>query len=451
MARRLFGTDGVRGVAGEFLTAELTLALGRAATARAGATAANGSQRPRVLVIRDTRASGEMLEAAVAAGIAAAGGVALLGGVLPTPAAPLLIRRYGFDLGVVLSASHNPWRDNGVKFFGADGDKLSDAVEEEIEALLDEPAAPLAEVGGVTQLHGTLEDYLRELHTRFAGLDLHGRRILLDCANGATHRAAPEIFRRLGAHVDVVADEPDGRNINDGCGSTHIDRLAEAIQAGGHDAGFAFDGDGDRVLAVDRTGAVVDGDELIALAALHLRAQDRLPGNGVAVTVMTNYGFHTAMAQAGIEIATTSVGDRYVLEALRERGWSLGGEQSGHIIELGFAPSGDGIASALLTLEALDGGDLAERHAMEKLPQTLVNVRLPDRAAVERAAAGEEMVAAVEREQETLAGRGRVLVRASGTEPLVRVMVEAPTADEAEAVCERLVERAQSAAVEMAP
>ena len=449
MARRLFGTDGVRGVAGEFLTAELTLALGRAATAR---VAAGGVERPRVLVIRDTRISGEMLEAAVAAGIAAAGGVALLGGVLPTPAAPLLIRRYGFDLGVVLSASHNPYRDNGVKFFGADGDKLSDAVEEEIEALLDGAGGSRspAEVGGITTLHGTLEDYLRELHTRFAGLDLSGRRILLDCANGATAGAAPEIFRRLGAHVDVIADAPDGRNINDGCGSTHVEALAETVVAGGHDAGFAFDGDGDRVLAVDRTGAVVDGDELVALAALHLRAQGKLPGDGVAVTVMTNYGFHTAMAAAGIEVATTAVGDRYVLEALRERGWSLGGEQSGHILELGFAPSGDGIASALLTLEALAGSDLAERHAMEKLPQRLVNVRLSDRAAVDRAAGGAEMVAAIEREQEALAGRGRVLVRASGTEPLLRVMVEAPSEDEADATCARLVRLAETSAVEAA-
>jgi phosphoglucosamine mutase len=446
MARRLFGTDGVRGVAGEFLTAELTLALARAATARVAAGGQDPSGRPRVLVIRDTRASGEMLEAAVAAGIAAAGGVALLGGVLPTPAAPLLVRRYGFDLGVVLSASHNPYRDNGVKFFGADGDKLSDAVEEEIEALLDAPPAVPEEPGGVTTLHGTLEDYLRELHTRFQALDLSGRRILLDCAHGATYRAAPEIFRRLGAHVDVRADAPDGRNINDGCGSTHVEALAEAVTAGGHDAGFAFDGDGDRVLAVDRAGTVVDGDELIALAALHLRAQDRLPGGGVAVTVMTNYGFHTAMAAAGIEVATTAVGDRYVLEALRERGWALGGEQSGHIVELGFAPSGDGIASALLTLEALAGGDLAERHAMEKLPQRLVNVRLPDRAAVERAVDGEEMRTAIARESDALAGRGRVLVRASGTEPLLRVMVEAPSAEEADAACDRLVALAESAA-----
>jgi phosphoglucosamine mutase len=442
VARRLFGTDGVRGVAGEFLTAELTLALARAATTRAGA----GGARPRVLVIRDTRASGEMLEAAVAAGVGAAGGSALLGGVLPTPAAPLLVRRYGFDLGVVLSASHNPYRDNGVKFFGADGDKLSDAVEEEIEALLEEGPAPSAEPGRVTTLHGTLEDYLRELCTRFQALDLAGRRILLDCANGATYRAAPEVFRRLGAHVDVLADAPDGRNINDGCGSTHVEALADAVVAGGHDAGFAFDGDGDRVLAVDRTGTVVDGDELIALAALHLRAQGKLPGDGVAVTVMTNYGFHTAMADAGIEVATTAVGDRYVLEALRERGWTLGGEQSGHIVELGFAPSGDGIASALLTLEALGGRDLAQRDAMEKLPQRLVNVRLPDREAVRRAAEDPHVRAGVAREQEALAGRGRVLVRASGTEPLLRVMVEAPSAEQADEACERLVALAEQAA-----
>jgi phosphoglucosamine mutase len=444
MARRLFGTDGVRGVAGEFLTAELTLALARAATARIA------SERPRVLVIRDTRASGEMLEAAVAAGVAAAGGAALIGGVLPTPAAPLLLRRYGFDLGVVLSASHNPWRDNGVKFFGADGDKLSDAVEEEIEALLDEQPPSPPEPGGVTTLHGTLEDYLRELHTRFAALDLSGRRVLLDCANGATYRAAPEIFRRLGADVEVFADAPDGRNINDGCGSTHVEALAARVAEGAYDAGFAFDGDGDRVLAVDRAGAVVDGDELIALAALHLRAQGKLPGDGVAVTVMTNYGFHTAMAAAGIEVATTAVGDRYVLEALRTRGWTLGGEQSGHIVELGFAPSGDGIASALLTLEALAGGDLADRRAMEKLPQRLVNVRLPDRAAVERAAGDAQLASAVERETDALAGRGRVLVRPSGTEPLLRVMVEAPSEAEAEETCARLIAQAEAAAAQPA-
>jgi phosphoglucosamine mutase len=422
--RKLFGTDGVRGVAGEFLTAELALALARAATAR---VAADASTRPRVLVIRDTRESGEMLEAAVAAGIAAAGGEALLGGVLPTPGAPLLIGRYRFDLAAVLSASHNPYEDNGIKFFGGDGFKLSDATEAEIEGML-ESAPPPARPGRVRRFHGALEDYLRALHERFADLDLGGRRILLDCANGATFEAAPEIFRRLGAHVDVIAAEPDGRNINAGCGSTHLDALRAAMA--GHDAGFAFDGDGDRMLALDRAGGVVDGDELIALAAKHLAVR------GVAVTVMTNYGFHAAMREAGIEVATTPVGDRYVLEELRARDWRLGGEQSGHIIDMGFVPSGDGIASALLAMEALEGGDLHDRHAMEKLPQTLVNVKVRDRTALEHASAVHE---AVEREAAALEGRGRVLLRPSGTEPLVRVMAEAPTPEEADAVCARLV------------
>jgi phosphoglucosamine mutase len=439
LARHLFGTDGVRGVAGEFLTAELSLALARAATQRVQAA------RPRVLVIRDTRESGEMLEAAVAAGIAAAGGEALLGGVLPTPGAPLLIERYGLDLGVVLSASHNPYRDNGIKFFGGDGYKLSDAVEQEIERALESPNGTGAgAVGRVRTLEGALEDYLRALHERFEDLDLTGRRIALDCANGATHRAAPEIFRRLGADVDVLADAPDGRNINAGVGSTHVEALAAHVRAGGHDAGFAFDGDGDRVLAVDRDGAIVDGDELIALAALHLRSAGCLPGEGVAVTVMTNYGFHTAMRAAGVEVATTPVGDRYVLEALRERGWALGGEQSGHIIDTGFVPSGDGVAGALLTLESLEGGDLSERHAMEKLPQRLVNVRFHDRAALTGAVAA--IADDVEAESAALEGRGRVLVRPSGTEPLVRVMVEAPSAEEADAVCGRLVAAVQRAA-----
>jgi phosphoglucosamine mutase len=430
-ARRLFGTDGVRGVAGDVLTAELALALGRAVTTQSPAA------RPRVLVIRDTRESGEMLEAALAAGITSAGGDVLLGGVLPTPAAPLLIGRYGFDLAAVISASHNPYADNGIKFFGPDGYKLSDADEDAIEALLlEQNGTPGGgAIGRVSQLHGTLEDYVRELQTRFGALDLSAVDVLLDCAHGATYRAAPEVFRRLGAKVSVLADEPDGRNINSGCGSTHIEALAAAVVDGGHDLGFAFDGDGDRVLAADRHGQVVDGDELIALAALSLRERGRLQG-GVAVTVMTNYGFHQGMREAGVDVAITSVGDRYVLEELRTRGWSLGGEQSGHIIDMGFVPSGDGIASALLTLEALRGGDLAERAAMQKLPQRLVNVPVADRDAAMHSA---ELAEAVARESEALEGRGRVLVRPSGTEQLVRVMVEAPTDAEADATCDRLV------------
>jgi phosphoglucosamine mutase len=430
LARKLFGTDGVRGVAGELLTAELALALGRAATLQ------SAQATPRVLVIRDTRESGEMLEAALGAGVTAAGGEVLLAGVLPTPAAPLLLLRYGFDLAAVISASHNPYRDNGIKFFAADGFKLSDEAEAAIEARLTETPSAATRIGRLRALHGTQEDYLRALHERFADLDLAGLDVVLDCANGATYRAAPEIFRRLGATVTAVHDAPDGRNINDGCGSTHVDALGQAVVAGGHDVGFAFDGDGDRVLAVDRNGVVVDGDELIALATLHLRDAGRLAGDGVAVTVMTNYGFHAAMREAGVEVATTQVGDRYVLEALRDRGWAIGGEQSGHIIDMGFNATGDGIASALLTLEALRGGDLAERDAMHKLPQRLVNVPVADRDAV---MASPQLGEATEREAQALEGRGRVLVRPSGTEQLVRVMVEAPGAQEADEVCDRLV------------
>ena len=429
--RKLFGTDGVRGVAGDVLTAELALALGAAATREIG------GEHPRVLVIRDTRESGPMLEAALAAGIASAGGDVLLGGVLPTPAAPLLLGRYGFDLAAVISASHNPFEDNGIKFFGADRFKLSDATELRIEQRLgDKPAGVPARIGVIEPLHGTDEDYLRALHERFGDLSLAGVDVVLDCANGSTHRAAPEIFRRLGATVTVLAGAPDGRNINDGCGSTHTASIVAAMRDGGHDIGFAFDGDGDRLLAIDRTGAIVDGDELVALAALHLRKQDRLPGGGVVVTVMTNFGFHTAMRDAGVAVATTAVGDRYVLEELRERGWGLGGEQSGHIIDMGFVPSGDGIASALLTLEALAGGDLADRDAMDKLPQKLVNVRVADRDA---AMSSDALNDATASEAAALEGRGRVLVRPSGTEQLVRVMVEAPTIDETDAVCARLV------------
>ncbi len=435
---KLFGTDGVRGVAGDFLSADLALALGRAAAASAQS---GGSQAPQVLIVRDTRESGEMLEASLAGGVAAGGGHALLGGVLPTPGAALLVRRYGLDLAAVVSASHNPYRDNGIKFFGPDGMKISDDREAEIERIVSEgETTEAAQIGRVRELHGTSGDYLRELELRFRGLDLSGRRVLIDCANGATHRVAPEIFRRLGAQADAVGVAPDGRNINDGCGSTHVEDLAGRVVGGGYGLGFAFDGDGDRVLAVDARGEVVDGDELLALAALHLRESGRLTGNGVAVTVMTNYGFHTAMRDAGVEVAVTPVGDRHVLAELVRRGWALGGEQSGHIIDTGFVPSGDGLASALLTLEALGDGELADRHAMSKLPQRLVNVTVADRGALDSATVVHE---AIEAEGRGLDGRGRVLVRSSGTEPLVRVMVEAPDEDECAAVTDRLVDVVQ--------
>jgi phosphoglucosamine mutase len=426
-ARKLFGTDGVRGEAGTFLSAELATALGRATTATLEA------ERPQVLIVRDTRESGPMLEAALAAGIAAAGGDALLGGVLPTPAAAILVKRLGLDLAAVVSASHNPFRDNGIKFFDSRGVKLPDEVEARIEALLDEP--PAAErAGHVRELNGGLEDYLRELQAAFP-LDLSGRRVVLDCANGATHRAAPAIFERLGAEIELVGVEPDGRNINAGCGSTHIEPLAERVAASEAEIGFAFDGDGDRVLAVDGAGRVHDGDELIALTARGMSRRGELDG-GVAVTVMSNYGFHQAMEEEGIEVAITQVGDRYVIDEMRRRGWKLGGEQSGHIIASDFVATGDGIAAALMTMRELGGDRLEDAVPMRKLPQVLVNVEVADRGAIQGAAPVWE---AVERESEALGGRGRVLLRPSGTEPLVRVMVEAPSAEEAEAVCQRLV------------
>jgi phosphoglucosamine mutase len=430
--KKLFGTDGVRGVAGELVTAELALALGIAATREAPAA------RPQVLVVRDTRESGPMLESAIAAGIAQAGGDALVAGVLPTPAASILVRRLGLDLAAVISASHNPWHDNGIKFFGSDGRKLGDDAEARIEKLVRDGIEPLVNpkedgVGTVRELHGGLDDYLRELAHAFR-LDLSGRRIALDCANGSTHRAAPAIFERLGASVDALCTEPTGRNINDGCGSTHPEALAARVVETGAEIGFAFDGDGDRVIAIDSEGTIRDGDEVIALAALHLASTDRLNG-GVAVTVMSNYGFHNAMKAAGIEVATTPVGDRNVTVEMNARDWALGGEQSGHIIWSDFAPTGDGIAAALLTLTALGERSLAQAKPMTRLPQVLVNVEVADRDA---AAGSPELAEAIERESAGLEGRGRVLVRPSGTEPLIRVMVEAPEEAEAQAVCDRL-------------
>jgi phosphoglucosamine mutase len=432
-SRKLFGTDGVRGRVGELLDAELAVSLGRAAAAETAV------ERPQVVIVRDTRESGPMLESALAAGIAAAGGDAYLAGVLPTPAASILVRRHRFDLAAVVSASHNPWHDNGIKFFGADGIKLDDAIEAGIEERLSgsgEAAAPArSEVGRIRALNGALDDYLRELRSTFE-IDLGGHKVLLDCANGATYRAAPAAFERLGASVETLADEPDGRNINHGCGAIHPERLARGILEADADIGFAFDGDGDRVLAVDRRGRIRDGDEIVALIATHLQRAGGLDG-GVVVTVMTNFGFHAAMAESGIEVATTKVGDRYVIEELRNRGWEIGGEQSGHVIWMEFTPTGDGIAAALLLELALEGADLADAAPFEKLPQRLVNLELSSREALDGAT---RLWEAVEAQQAGLEGRGRVLVRPSGTEPVVRLMVEAPSIEECDAVLERLTE-----------
>jgi phosphoglucosamine mutase len=412
LARSYFGTDGVRGIVGEFITPELVERLGKAS--------AQWSGRGRVFIGRDTRASGAELEEAFARGVASAGGSAVLAGVVPTPAVALL----GLDLGVVISASHNPPEYNGVKFFDRNGRKLSDAAEEEIEALLDAPAPGGGEIDRVDV---AVDSYLEHILERF-GSDLSGLRVAVDCANGAYSDIAPRAFEELGAHVEAIGNKPDGGNINVGCGATDLAALQHRVTAGKFDLGVAFDGDGDRMLAVDENGEPVDGDQIVAMLALDLGV------DLVAVTTMTNLGFHRLMEDKGVRVITTDVGDRYVLEALYREGGILGGEQSGHIICLRDHVTGDGLASALLLCGALHGHTLSDAAgAMERFPQAKQNLPRAGRGPLPVALS--EQVDAVNAE---LDGSGRVLVRPSGTEPLVRVLAEAPTPEEAEALCARI-------------
>jgi phosphoglucosamine mutase len=406
--RRYFGTDGVRGIVGESLTAELVERLGRASALWSG--------RGRVFVGRDTRASGPELEDAFALGVVSAGGNAVVAGVLPTPAVALL----ALDLGVVITASHNPPEYNGVKFFDRDGNKLTDDAEEEIEALLDAPARG---GGKIDRVEVATDSYLEHVIERF-GSDLSGLRIAVDCANGAYSDSAPEAFEQLGADVIPVATDPDGTNINDGCGATDLTLISEVVREERAALGVAFDGDGDRMLAVDERGEVVDGDQILAILALDLGVDE------VAVTVMTNLGFHRLMEERGIRVVTTPVGDRYVLEALRRDGAVLGGEQSGHIICLRDHVTGDGLAAALLLCGALRGRTLSEAAAvMPQFAQVQENIR------VSRMEVPESAIAEAERLNQALHGRGRVLVRPSGTEPLIRVLGEAETRSEAAELC----------------
>jgi phosphoglucosamine mutase len=408
VARRYFGTDGVRGVVGRDLTPELVERLGRAATIWSG--------RGRIFIGRDTRSSGPELEAALARGIASAGGSAVVAGVLPTPAVALLT----LDLGCVITASHNPPEYNGVKFFDRDGQKLTDTQEEEIEALLDSPGSgggEIEEVGVAT------DSYLEHVVHRF-GSDLSGLKIGVDCANGAYSGLAPKAFAELGANVTAIGNDPDGTNINVGCGATDLRALQRTVTSHGLDLGVAFDGDGDRMLAVDANGEVVDGDQIVAVIALDRKV------DLVAVTSMANLGLHRLMAEHGIQVVTTDVGDRYVLEALRREGGSLGGEQSGHLIWLDGHVTGDGLVAALLLCAALHGRPLAEVAAvMPRYPQAKENIPVAKR----RLTPSTE--AEVERLNAELDGRGRVLVRPSGTEPVIRVLAEAETAQEAESLC----------------
>jgi phosphoglucosamine mutase len=401
----------VRGVVGQDLTPELVERLGKAATL--------WSKGGRVFVGRDTRSSGSELEEAFARGVVEAGGNAVLGGVLPTPAVALL----ALDLGVVVSASHNPPEYNGLKFFDRDGRKLSDAAEEEIEALLDE-AGPGG--GRVDRVGVATESYLEHIVDRF-GSDLSGLRIAVDCANGAYSSIAPKAFQQLGATVTAVAADPDGTNINLGSGATDLSLLQRTVLQGDFDLGVGFDGDGDRMLAVDANGAPVDGDQIIAILADHLKV------DLVAVTQMTNLGFHRFADERGIRVITTDVGDRYVLEALRREGGVLGGEQSGHIIYLKGHVTGDGLAAALLLCAAIEGRTLAEAAAiLPRYPQAKENVRVGAKAL------SEDLFAEIDRVNDELDGSGRILVRPSGTEPVVRVLAEAENPQKAKELCARI-------------
>ncbi|HZQ28287.1 MAG TPA: phosphoglucosamine mutase [Acidimicrobiales bacterium] len=427
-----FGTDGVRGVANAELTPELVLSLGRAAARVLGPA-------DRFLVGRDTRLSGPLLQAALAAGLAAEGVTVVDLGVLPTPAVAFASAQHGCP-AAVLSASHNPYTDNGVKFFAAGGRKLTDEVEQRLEAAMSAPGGT-GPIGGFDDDPGAADTYVAHLVASLEGRTLEGLHVVADCANGAASALLRPTLHALGAIVDVLHDDPDGTNINDGCGSTHPASLQAAVVERGADVGLAFDGDADRVLAVDHQGRLVDGDHLLALYALDLRARDALRGDTVVVTVMTNLGFRLAMAEHRIGVHETQVGDRYVLEALEAGGWSLGGEQSGHVIFRDLATTGDGLLTGLQLLDLVHraGRPLADlaAAAMTPVPQVLRNVRVRNRDGLAGAAAVWDDVRAVEGE---LGDHGRVLLRPSGTEPLVRVMVEAADAGVAERAADRLAD-----------
>jgi phosphoglucosamine mutase len=425
----LFGTDGVRGKANEELTAELAFKLGRAG---AYCLAGRSGSRQRIVVGRDTRASGDMLEAALVAGICSVGVDVLQVGVLPTPAIAHLTRDLGAAGGVVISASHNPAPDNGIKFFGPSGYKLPDAVEGQIEHLvLDSlagvPSPSGVEVGRVYRVADAPDRYVAFV-ANTARVDLRGLRIVVDCANGAAYQVAPRLLSELGAEVVAINHQPDGVNINVGCGSTSPAALQEEVRRLRADLGLAYDGDADRVVAVDEKGNLVDGDSIIYVCARHLKARGRLAGDTVVVTVMSNLGMRTALAARGVRVIETKVGDRYVLEKLLETGARLGGEQSGHVIFLDHSPTGDGLLTTVQLLSAVNSigrtlGELAGEW--ERYPQVLRNFRVTDK---ERVMRHPLLEAAVREQERRLAGRGRVLVRPSGTEPVVRVMAEGPSA-----------------------
>jgi phosphoglucosamine mutase len=435
---RLFGTDGVRGLANGFITAELALKIAQAAARVLGEDARKAGRRPKAVLARDPRISGKFLASAVASGLASSGIDVYDAGVVPTPAAAFLTADIDADFGVMISASHNPAPDNGIKIFAAGGHKLEDRIEDEIEAALElEPLLPIgATVGHVSRFADAEDRYLVHLLKALPNR-LNGLTVVVDCANGAASSVSPDAFRDAGAKVIVIGANPDGLNINEGCGSTHLSALQAAVLEHKADAGVAHDGDADRCLMVDHTGAIVDGDQIMAILALSMKARGELARNTLVATVMSNLGLKIAMKQAGITMLETNVGDRYVLEEIRANGYTLGGEQSGHVILSHFATTGDGVLTGMRVMAevAKSGKTLRELAGqIEIYPQVLINVKGVDRDRV-----NDELVqAAVQEAEADLGETGRVLLRASGTEPLIRVMVEAAEMGQAQGWADRI-------------
>lgn len=440
---RLFGTDGVRGEANVTLLPEMAYRLGRAATIYFGR---ESEEQPLIIIGRDTRISGEMFESALTAGICSAGGRAMLAGIIPTPAIAYLARKHKAKAGIVISASHNPFHDNGIKFFGGDGYKLPDSVEDELEAIVHQletddnyPRPTGAQVGHIEYRTDLLNQYMEFVIStckeRFEGV-----KVVLDCANGAAYEAMPKILRHLGATVKVIHALPNGTNINDGCGSTHLESLQKAVLENGADFGIAHDGDADRCLCVDEKGQIIDGDHILVMCAMDMMKDGKLPYNTVVTTVMANIGFHQAIKKAGGRAEITKVGDRYVLENMLKNGYKIGGEQSGHIIFTDFSTTGDGLITALQVLSSLkrSGRKASDLTAlMTTYPQLLVNVKVATKEGWETNEAIKKAIAAGDEE---LGENGRILVRPSGTEPLIRVMAEGPDQEQLDRICHAIAD-----------
>lgn len=445
---KYFGTDGVRGVAGADLTCEMAMLIGRGAAA---VLTSSTGHKPRILIGKDTRQSGDMLEAALTAGLCSVGADVESLGVVPTPAVAYLVRKYNADAGVVISASHNPMEFNGIKIFAGTGYKLPDEVENEIEAYIDNQCAGLKlatgdDVGRVTYRTDGIKDYADHLYESING-DLSGLNVCIDCANGASAAVARQLFPRLGAKCTFIGVEPDGKNINAGVGSTHLDNLEKAVIEGGFDCGIAFDGDADRCLTVDEQGNPIDGDRMMAICAESLEQKGRLQGDGFVATVMSNIGLHRFCKERGLRLLCANVGDRNVLELMQKEGMRLGGEQSGHIIFLDYMPTGDGQLAALQLLSILShskkkASELAS--AVRQYPQLLKNVRVSSNDQKTAIMQSASLQSAIRAAEEELGENGRVLIRPSGTEPLIRVMVEAGTQQQAQAVTDRLVQHVEN-------